>query len=96
MEPRQIVNKEKKESQEEIPGAKVYKKHCRLCHGKTGDKGLSGAKDLTVSALNMDERTQLIRQGKGTMKPYQGVLTGQEIDEVAEYITTLRVTPTEE
>lgn len=77
---------DKKDPLAGFAGYEIYKKHCRLCHGKDGKKGLAGAKDLSMSTLDAEERMQIIRQGKGGMKGYQGELSGEEIREVAEFV----------
>ncbi len=70
-------------------GAELYKKYCTLCHGTDGKKGFNGAKDLTLSTLLVEERVILIRDGKGLMTPYKGLLSEEEIQAVAEFSLTL-------
>ena len=70
-------------------GAALYKKYCTLCHGADGKKGFNGAKDLTASILLVEERVILIREGKGLMTPYKGLLSEEEIRAVAEFSLTL-------
>ena len=72
------------------PGEAVYKSNCKLCHGKEGDAQVSGAKDLTVSTLTLEEAKALITEGKGAMKAYKDILSAEEIDEVSAYVLTLR------
>lgn len=71
-------------------GASVYKKYCVICHGLDGKLGVNGAKDITASALTLDERIALISKGKNTMTPFEGILTPGEIKAVATYSMTLK------
>jgi cytochrome c6 len=72
-----------------LTGEAIYKKQCAICHGKDGRKGLAGAKMIPESKLDLQERIALITQGKGSMMPYKGILTKNEIALVAEYTLTL-------
>ncbi|MFN4081552.1 MAG: c-type cytochrome [Saprospiraceae bacterium] len=71
-------------------GLAIYRKYCVNCHGANGKLGLSGAKDLTKSALTLEERAVLIRKGKGLMTPFGELLNDEEIAAVAAYTLTLR------
>jgi len=77
-------------SSAQSPGEAVYKSNCKLCHGSKGDAQVSGAKDLTVSALTLEETKALITEGKGAMKAYKDILSVEEIDVVSAYVLTLR------
>ena len=66
-------------------GKNVFKTYCILCHGADGKLGLNGAMDMTQSILTLDERIQVITNGRNTMAPYKGVLDEDEIKAVAEY-----------
>lgn len=73
-----------------IDSAKLYKQHCQLCHGMDGKLGANGSKDLTASALTMDERKAIIKNGKGAMTPFGSLLSKEEIAAVAEYTFSLK------
>lgn len=75
-------------------GAAVFRKNCVTCHGAKGTLGLNGAKDLTVSSLNLDERMTIITEGKKLMTPFGTILSPQEIKAVAEYTLSLKNTQT--
>lgn len=80
-------------SQEAVPaadGAKIFKLNCELCHGYDGKLGANGSKDLSISALSLDERIAIITKGKGAMVAYENILTLSEIKAVAEYTLTLK------
>lgn len=70
-------------------GKKVYKTNCVVCHGIDGKLGANGSKDLTKSAMTMDERKAIIKNGKGAMIGLGTLLKPEEIDAVAEYTFTL-------
>lgn len=70
-------------------GEAIYKKYCVLCHGVDGKLGLNGSKDISVSPLTLAERIIQIAKGKNTMTPFEGILSPQEINAVAEYSMTL-------
>lgn len=65
---------------------KVFKIHCALCHGFTGDMMVNGAKDLTKSEIPIEESVAQVYHGKGLMTPYKGVLKDAEIVAVCQYI----------
>jgi cytochrome c6 len=73
-----------------ISGPDIFKKYCQTCHGADGKLGLNGAKDLTVTALSVEQRTELISNGKGVMTPFKSTLTPEQIRAVAEYTTTFK------
>ncbi len=71
-------------------GAQVFNANCALCHGRNGDLGMGGAKDLTVSALSREEMLTIVTNGKGAMMPYRNVLTPKQIEQVVDHVRTLR------
>lgn len=70
-------------------GKLIYKQYCQLCHGADGKLGLSGAKDLSISEIDMEERINQITNGKGMMTPYKDILSKEQIQSVAEYLDEL-------
>ena len=70
-------------------GKAVYTQYCQVCHGPDGKLALNGAKDITQSALSLVERTELVRNGRNLMTPFNGILTEEEIQAVAVYSMTL-------
>jgi mono/diheme cytochrome c family protein len=71
-------------------GPALFRKHCVVCHGADGTLGLNGAKDLTQSVLPMEERINIITNGKKLMTPFGTILTQDEIKAVSEYTLTLK------
>ena len=72
------------------PGKEIYEQLCVECHGSDGKKGLYKAPDLTASALSGAETKARILYGKGIMRGYKNELNDQQVQEVMEYISTLR------
>ncbi len=70
-------------------GMAVFRKNCVACHGAAGNLGLNGSKDLTMSILPLEERINIITNGKKMMTPFGKVLTPEEISAVAIYTRTL-------
>jgi len=72
-------------------GKALYLSQCALCHGDSGKKGLSGAKDLSISEQTKVEMHELIANGKNSMPAYGKNFSREEIDAVIEYVETLKV-----
>ncbi|MCB0705441.1 MAG: cytochrome c [Saprospiraceae bacterium] len=73
-------------------GKSIYKINCVQCHGLYGNMGASGSFDLTVSTLSLEERIQVITNGRNTMLPFGSLLSEEKIKAVAEYTLTLKTT----
>ena len=73
-----------------VLGQDVYTKLCQNCHGADGKLMLSGAKDLSISALTKEEQILIITKGKNAMAAYESQLSQQQIEAVADYIETLK------
>ncbi len=73
-----------------ISGAAIFKKYCQTCHGADGKLGLNGAKNLSVSILPLNQKIEIISNGKGVMTPFRAILSAEEIKAVAEYTSELK------
>jgi mono/diheme cytochrome c family protein len=73
-----------------VDGKTVFEAYCISCHGADGQAGVAGAADLSASGLDLHSKTEIIRNGKGTMQPFGGTLTDEEIQAVAAYIETFK------
>ncbi len=73
-----------------VDGKTVFEANCKSCHGEDGQLGLMGAPNLANSVLDTNTRIEIIRNGKGVMQPFGGILTDEEIHAVATYIETLK------
>ena len=71
-------------------GKRLYKQHCTICHGIDGKLGLNDSKDLTASKLTDEEKTIIIKNGKGKMTPFGSILTPKNIEAVVAYTNTLK------
>ncbi len=71
-------------------GMAVFRQKCVTCHGSDGTLGLNGARDLTQSALTLEERVNIITNGKKLMTPFNTILSSEEIQAVAEYTQSLK------
>lgn len=70
-------------------GEKVYKLYCVTCHGLYGDMGASGAFNLQSSTLPVEERINVITNGRKAMTPFKELLSEEKIKAVAAYTMTL-------
>lgn len=71
-------------------GEKIYKQYCITCHGLYGDMGASGAFNLQTSELTVEERVEVITNGRNLMTPFKSLLNEEKINAVAEYTMTLK------
>lgn len=71
-------------------GRAVFRQNCVICHGADGRLNLNGAKDLTLSMRPLEERIQIITQGKNLMAPFGAILSPKEIASVAAYTISLK------
>lgn len=70
-------------------GEKIYKTNCIACHGLYGDMGASGAFNLQESELSLEEKVEVITNGRNAMAAWGSLLSEAEIKAVAEYTGTL-------
>lgn len=73
-----------------IDGKTVFQANCITCHGEDGQLGLMGSPNLTTSVLDITSKVEIIRNGKGAMQAFGGVLTDEEIQAVATYVDSLK------
>lgn len=75
----------------EVDGQLLYTNNCASCHGPDGNLGNSGSKDLSKSKFNEQQVLNIIKKGKGTMPPFEYLLTtDQERQAVMEFVMSLR------
>ncbi len=72
------------------PGKPLYKQYCVTCHGADGKLGFSGAPDLTASVVGKEEAIVQVTKGKGLMTPFEGIMSEEEIENVVDYVITMR------
>lgn len=69
-------------------GESVFSSNCASCHGQEGTGGNVGP-DLQQSSTAEDQSAveEVVRNGQGTMPPFEGSLSDEEITAVAEYVS---------
>ena len=74
-----------------VAGKLIYVNKCAQCHGEIGNGGISGAKDLSLTQLNLEEQKGIVRNGKNAMPGFkEDVLSDADIDAVLQYVATLK------
>jgi mono/diheme cytochrome c family protein len=73
-----------------VAGDVLYRKTCRMCHGKDGTKGMFGAKNLQISKLETAAITRQIREGQGNMPSFKNRFSEEELLVLADYVKSLR------
>jgi len=73
-----------------INPSELYKANCVVCHGADGSMGMNGAKNLKESTLQKEQIIKQVTYGKGMMAGFENRLSASEIDQLADYILTLR------
>jgi mono/diheme cytochrome c family protein len=66
-------------------GESLYKANCVVCHGTDGKLGLSGAKNLSLSILDVAAIKEMIIHGKGAM-PAATQVNEEQAGVIAEYV----------
>lgn len=84
-----LLDNTAKDDINKVDGKKLFKLNCSICHGLKGNMMVNGAKDLTKSAITLQEAVAQVYHGKGLMTPYKGILTDAEIIAVSNYTKTL-------
>ena len=67
----------------------IFVQQCATCHGEDGTTGISGAANLGESKLSLNDRKQVIINGRGLMPGFGEQLSEQEIYGLAAYTLTL-------
>jgi cytochrome c6 len=80
---------EKPENGKIVDGKTIFKSYCVTCHGIDGSLMTNGAKDLRISNLNLEERVNIITNGRNIMTSFKNTLTKSQIESVAKYSQTL-------
>lgn len=68
----------------------IYVQQCATCHGQDGAQGTSGAANLTESQLSLNDRMQVIANGRGLMPAFGKQLSEQELEQLAAYTLTFK------
>ena len=73
-----------------INAKQIFKQSCAVCHGVDGKLGANGSKDLSQSILTIEEKVNMITNGKGLMIAFGTILSPEEIKAVAQYTNQLK------
>ncbi len=73
-----------------VDGKDIYTANCTKCHGDDGKLGLMGSKDLTQSTMDVNARIDIIKNGKGAMSGFNGILSEEQVNAVAVFLETLK------
>jgi mono/diheme cytochrome c family protein len=74
-------------------GREIYETYCQTCHGFDGKSMEPGMPDFSRGDALFRPDSDLfaqIRQGKGVMPAYRGMLTDSEIRDVIAYLRSLQ------
>lgn len=72
--------------------ASLYEEHCGACHGRDG-RALPGVPDIVRSKIMLQPDSQLfeaVRDGRGVMPGFEGLLDSNQILAVIRYMRILR------
>jgi mono/diheme cytochrome c family protein len=78
------ITKQSSEVATSNDGKTLYEAKCVLCHGDDGRLGLTGAKDISASTMDVAAMKEIILKGKGAMPPAQ--VTEEQAVAIAEYV----------
>jgi mono/diheme cytochrome c family protein len=83
---------------DEAKGSTDYKAKCAMCHGPDGKGQTAMGKNLKLKDLGSGEVQNLhdsdiktlVENGKGKMPPMKGKMTDKQIEDVIQYVRTLK------
>jgi mono/diheme cytochrome c family protein len=73
-------------------GQILYQKNCSGCHGINGVSNMPQAPDLARTEIFIQtdmQLTEVMRDGRGMMPPFLGILKGTDFADIAAYLRTL-------
>lgn len=68
----------------------LYQQNCVRCHGENGADMKFGALNLQTSTISKEEVALTIKNGRGAMPKLEGGYSDEEINQLADYVMTLR------
>ena len=74
------------ESMGAVSGEEVFTQNCATCHSADGTGGVGA--DLTALSLDQATVEQTVRTGPGAMPSFEGQLSDEQIQAVADYVTS--------
>ncbi len=67
-------------------GKTLYENNCKLCHGSDGKLGMAGAKDISITVLDLEAIKNIIMNGKNAMPA--AAVNDEQANAIAEYVNT--------
>lgn len=83
-------NEKQPQAAESINPKELYTTRCAACHGLDGKLTMGGSKPLHTSSLSAADIVQQIKKGKGSMPPFEGRLSEEEINALSQFVLKLR------
>ncbi len=80
------MGSETTESMGAVSGEEVFTQNCVTCHGADGTGGVGA--DLTALSLDQATVEETVRTGPGAMPSFEGQLSDEQIQAVADYVTS--------
>lgn len=77
-------------SKPEQAAVALFAAKCVSCHGTDGQAQIGGAANLAKSTLDKIAITDVISNGRKAMRPYKGELSPAQLEELANYVLTLK------
>ncbi len=68
---------------------RLFYQNCVFCHGIKGDLMTNGAHNLRLSQMSKEERILVITRGRNAMTGFEGKLSKDDIEKIAEYTISL-------
>ncbi|HZJ03019.1 MAG TPA: cytochrome c, partial [Thermoleophilia bacterium] len=81
-----VMDTETTEGMGAVSGEEVFSQNCATCHGADGT-GIDGP-DLTALSLDQATVEETVRTGPGAMTAFEGQLSDEQIQAVADYVTS--------
>lgn len=67
-------------------GLALYEANCKLCHGSDGKAGMAGAKDISITTMDIAAIKEIILKGKSSMPP--APVNEEQAQMIAEYVNS--------
>lgn len=67
-------------------GAAIYQQRCATCHGGDGTGGSGPSLTDIDERLSEEEQLEIVRDGRGQMPAWEGILSDEEIEAVLDYM----------
>lgn len=81
-----------KELSNKNDGKEIFTNYCSKCHGQNGDASINGSANFSVSTIDDQAISRIIKEGStlGNMPAFGSQLSEEQIHAVGQYIKTFR------